>query len=71
MSKNKTIHVTNMLNTEMNIINRIRPAKGSIKRPTFTVPDVQRHVRQAIDVIYKKNNIKLILPMYIKKYLNV
>lgn len=39
-------------------MNRSRPTNGSIKRPTFTLPDVHRHARHAIVVTYE--NIKSI-----------
>lgn len=34
-----------------NIIRRSRPTKGSINRPTLTVPEVHRQARQATVVI--------------------
>lgn len=39
-----------------NIINRNRPTRGSMKRPTLTVPDEHRQARQATVVIYKKTS---------------
>lgn len=50
ISRNSSKHVTKKLSRVTNIISRNRPTSGSINRPAFTVPEVQRHTRQAIVV---------------------
>lgn len=54
ISRNSRRHVTKILKSVTNIIRRRRPTNGSIKSPTFTVPDVHKHAKQAMVVIYNK-----------------
>lgn len=51
MSRNKKRQVTRRLKIVTNIMRRSLPIIGSMKRPTFTVPEEQRQARHAIEDI--------------------
>lgn len=61
MSRNNNRQVTSRLSRATNNISLTRLTRGNMNKPTLTVPEVHRHVKQATVDICNKENILIIV----------